>query len=205
MVKHPTIIIDDFFETPDQIRTWALHQKFYKHDGNYQGFRTDLLSLIDPVMQQLMINKILHYSYYHYIEALYTSFQLIDKTWGDGWIHNDSTDLTIAGLVYLTPDAPNNSGTIIYDDPDPNMTLELTEGIQKAFETEVNELDDVKRKELEVHRIKHNSQFRVSQVIENRYNRCVIFDCRRWHGAGQYFGNTPETSRLTLPFFTKAR
>jgi hypothetical protein len=199
MVKHPTIIIDDFFETPDQIRTWALQQRFYKHDGNYQGLRTD------PIMYQLMINNMLKFSHYSYIDALYTSFQLIDETWGDGWIHNDSKDLTIAGLVYLTPSAPNNSGTIIYDDPDSNLNLELTHGIQKAFEDEVNELDDIKRKELEIHRIKHNSQFIISQVIENRYNRCVIFDCRRWHGAGKYFGNSPETSRLTLPFFAKAR
>jgi len=44
MVKHPTVIIDDYFETPDQVREWALKQKFYKHDGNYQGLRTDLFS-----------------------------------------------------------------------------------------------------------------------------------------------------------------
>jgi hypothetical protein len=205
MVKHPTVIIDDFFETPDQIRIWALQQKFYKHDGNYQGLRTDLLSQIDPILQQVMINKILQYSHYQYVEHLYTSFQLIDDSWGDGWIHNDSKDLNIAGIVYLTPNAPDDSGTIIYDEPHPNMIFELTEGIQKAFETEVNEVDVDKRKQLERHRIKHNAQFKSSQVIENRYNRCIIFDCKSWHGAGKYFGNTSETSRLTLPFFCKAR
>jgi len=205
MVRHPTIIIDNFFETPDQIRSWALKQKFYKHDGNYQGFRTNILSFIDPIMQDLMIKKMLQYSHYNQIKVLYSSFQLIDETWGDGWIHNDSKDLNIAGLVFLSPNAPDDSGTIIYDDPHPNMMLELTEGIEKAFKTEVNELDSNKRKELERHRIKHNAQFKSSHVIENRYNRCVIFDSKSWHGAGKYFGNTPETSRLTLPFFCKAR
>lgn len=205
MVKHPTVIIDNFFETPDQVREWALKQKFYKHDGNYQGLRTDLFSQIDPILQQVMINKMLQYSHYRYIDQLYASCQLIDDSWGDGWIHNDSKDLNIAGIVYLTPNAPDDSGTIIYDDPHSNMILELTEDTQKAFKTEVNELDVDKRKQLESYRIKHNAQFKSSQVIENRYNRCVIFDCKSWHGAGKYFGNTLETSRLTLPFFCKAR
>ena len=205
MVKHPTVIIDDYFETPDQVREWALKQKFYKHDGNYQGLRTDLFSQIDPILQQVMINKMLQYSHYRYIDQLYASFQLIDDSWGDGWIHNDSKDLNIAGIVYLTPNPPDDSGTIIYDDPHSNMILELTEDTQKAFKTEVNELDVDKRKQLESYRIKHNAQFKSSQVIENRYNRCVIFDCKSWHGAGKYFGNTPQTSRLTLPFFCKAR
>ena len=205
MVKHPTVIIDNFFETPDQVRGWALKQKFYKHDGNYQGLRTDLFSQIDPILQQVMINKMLQYSHYRYIDQLYASFQLIDDSWGDGWIHNDSKDLNIAGIVYLTPNPPDDSGTIIYDDPHSNMILELTEDTQKAFKTEVNELDVDKRKQLESYRIKHNAQFKSSQVIENRYNRCVIFDCKSWHGAGKYFGNTPQTSRLTLPFFCKAR
>ena len=37
--------------------------------------------------------------------------------------------------------------------------------------------------------------------VENVYNRCVIFNAKRFHSATQYFGTTPENSRLFQVFF----
>jgi hypothetical protein len=39
------------------------------------------------------------------------------------------------------------------------------------------------------------------EYVENQYNRCIIFDAKRCHSATKYFGDTPENSRLTQVFF----
>ena len=44
-----------------------------------------------------------------------SAFQLTLETDGDSWIHKDD-DMTIAGVFYLTPNAPVDSGTTLFND-----------------------------------------------------------------------------------------
>ena len=48
---------------------------------------------------------------------------------------------------------------------------------------------------------RRDGEFRITDVIANRYNRCVVFDTQRYHKSGRYFGDQPASARLTLPFF----
>lgn len=48
---------------------------------------------------------------------------------------------------------------------------------------------------------KCNEDFRVSINVEERYNRCIIFDGRKYHGAVGLYGNDPQDARLTLVGF----
>ena len=48
ITQQPTIIIDNFFETPNQVREWGLSLNFYKGNrGNWPGYRTDLIHMVD--------------------------------------------------------------------------------------------------------------------------------------------------------------
>ena len=104
------LVIEDFYSNVDQVRQAALDLDF-NVVGNYPGYR----SLSEPEAQSQylknffegIINKRITYWPTEYNTAYqYTTSE--DKT----WIHHDETEY--AAVVYLTPDAPVESGTGIY-------------------------------------------------------------------------------------------
>ena len=52
-------------------------------------------------------------------------------------------------------------------------------------------------------RLDCNKHFTPNTSVEARFNRCIIFDGRKYHSGGDYFGNDITTGRLTLVFFGK--
>jgi hypothetical protein len=99
------------------------------------------------------------------------------------WIHSDSVN-TYAAVVYLNPDSDRESGTGFYKNKETGNELENDPNLVLPKE----ECIDFDRWE----RINY---------VENIYNRCVIFNAKRYHSATKYFGTTPENSRLTQVFF----
>jgi hypothetical protein len=202
ITQQPTIIIDNFFETPNQVREWGLSLNFYKGDrGNWPGYRTDLIHMVDDKFHSLLCQKIIKHTSYNYFKQFDASFALCDETWESGWVHTDPMDFNVVGLIYLSPNPPKliHCGTTIYDAPGDYVSGD------SVFITDVNEEDPTKRQSES--RLKHNSHFTPNQIIENRYNRCIIFDARQWHSAGEFFGHPDDKhdQRLTIVFFGAAR
>lgn len=200
--QQPTIIIDNFFETPNQVREWGLSLNFYKGNrGNWPGYRTDLIHMVDEKFHSLLCQKIIKHTSYNFFQQFDASFALCDETWESGWIHTDPMEFNVVGLIYLSPNPPKDihCGTTIYDVPE-----NYTNG-DEVFTADVNQEDSTKR-QTEA-RLQHNSHFTANQIIENRYNRCIIFDARQWHGAGDFFGHpdNKHDQRLTIVFFGAAR
>ena len=50
----------------------------------------------------------------------------------------------------------------------------------------------------EKYRMDHRSKWTENIVVENRFNRCNIFNSKCWHAANNFFGNNMETNRLHL-------
>lgn len=48
---------------------------------------------------------------------------------------------------------------------------------------------------------KNFDKWDIIDYAENKYNRCIVFDAKQFHSATKYFGTTPENSRLTQVFF----
>ena len=106
-----TLIVDDFYKNPDEVRKFALSQEF-KVRGNYPGQRTDPF-LTDPLKEKF--------------QELVRPFAGEVVWWGDhstgsfqytvaadrSWIHSDTTT-DWAGVIYLTPDAPLSAGTGLF-------------------------------------------------------------------------------------------
>jgi len=109
-------------------------------------------------------------------------FQYCDEN-SELWIHSDHGN-TYAAVVYLTPNPPEGSGTGFFR-------------YKKTNEEFQNNSEIVIPKE----ECTNFDNWDMVDYVENVYNRCVIFNAKRFHSATKYFGITPENSRLFQVFF----
>jgi hypothetical protein len=114
-----TIIIDNFLDNPDLVRKSVLNIDF-KNTGSFPGIRSDAA---DEDYQKMIGKKlfdILGFNIKYRKDRDCFRFQLcLDGS--DTWIHKDDTDW--AGVLYLTPDAPVESGTGIFDNDSNLVTM----------------------------------------------------------------------------------
>ena len=190
------IVEDNFFENADEVREMALSRLFFW--GNikrnaFPGMRT-LYQKEDQVFRVNIKNrleKILNRD----IWATSTTsgsmcftigFEHNEKT---NWIHQDVSGQTqkkeiqtggeaYAGLIYLTPNPPANSGTELIMFPDP-IGLYATEIVQVP--------QDGGRPHVQV---------------ENVYNRLILYPARYWHRPMvSGFGTNKKNARLIMNLF----
>lgn len=129
------LIIDNFFDEPDLLREFALKQEYFKKEehpndiGNFPGYRSKYINEINPDLYNALVNaqitmteKMLG----HPLSEKYTeywtkfSFSWTDENtpvnrhqdFMDDW--NGFKDF-YGGVIYLTPNPPENSGTEIVD------------------------------------------------------------------------------------------
>ena len=114
-----TVIIDDFLPFPDLVRDQATKLEYYDLEHNIPGKRSDAA---DGDYQQYFQSRISEILNVTIDEFIYDSFcfQLIYEG-AESWIHKDQ-GADWAGVLYLTPDAPLDSGTGIYNDNDELIT-----------------------------------------------------------------------------------
>jgi len=203
------IVIDNFYDDPDQVREVALQQEYLpcnepSMSGNWPGYRSrKFLHNIDETIFNEFRNKLLDnllwnnpVKYEGYIE---TNFQVCLEENGDSWVHYDRgpMEITHVGVVYLNPNPPSNSGTIIYDFNEEHRAewMEYSNNEQDLWFT-LNRKDDLER---------FNKFFTENITIPNKYNRCIIYGPWRWHKSDQYFGHNLETGRMIQPFFCRIK
>jgi hypothetical protein len=112
------IIIDNFLEDPDRIREEALELTYTKAEPNspgWRGFRCLYTNMVGDELTELVREKLIELDpkfsnpflrcYFHYTlnEDMFNT------------IHTDGV-FDYAGVIYLTPNPPLNSGTVFYDD-----------------------------------------------------------------------------------------
>lgn len=200
----PTMVVDNFYENPELWRDYALELEFYKGNrGSWPGVRSDFLQNLNQELFLLLSKKLLYllqpYGYTQFLE-LQTTFQLIDETYGEGWVHDDDPHFTVAGLIYLNPQAPIGSGTTLYShQTDFNGKL-----YSEIFMNDVLIATDEEREKHAKYRKEQRGHFTPTTTIESVFNRCIIFDPRTWHSADTFFGREKTNTRLTQVFFARA-
>ncbi len=187
-MKVQTIIIDDFYKNPDEVRAFALAQEFSQH-GNYPGQRTR------PFLAENVKNS---------ISDIIRPYAGEVTSWGDdstgsfqyttardrSWIHSDDTT-DWAAVLYLTPNAPISAGT----------------GIFKHKETGVNRWRSSEHTDSENSQapgVLHSQDFTKWEMVDrlgNVYNRMVLYKGDLFHVSLDYFGNDKEDGRLFQVFF----
>ena len=199
-MRLPLTVVDNFFETPTLVRNFALQQEFFKGDrGNWPGIRTNFIEDLDIDLFNAIHDKLLNYIPRNYkgFQHLEATFQLIDETYGEGWVHNDDPKWNVAGIIYLNNIKPKQQcGTTFFDDRDTSQDIVYS----NEFQADVNSDPDQRNKHPEL-RQQIRDRWVHSMIAENRWNRCVISDSTRWHSAGKFFGHDKDTARLTIVFF----
>ena len=212
----PITVVDNFYHDPFAIREYATSLDYNREDESpWPGFRSDYLDVISPKLYDQLKSKLtnLFFENVKYVEFdLQASFHVTPASFGSGWAHTD-IGKSFAGVVYLTPNAPLDSGTTIFNNP----TLEIKRSIDARYD-EVNtyekHITSAKHmsfkiaesgignsKPYDIIREEHNSVFTESCKVSNVFNRLAIYPANLYHAESKFFGNSPNDSRLTLVFF----
>ena len=202
MNLYPITVINDFYENPDAIRKFALAQKYtFRHEEHeldyvYPGCRTKDLHDLDSALQALVLKKLV--SVFHLAEhdlmrwGISSSFQSVSEIYKEGVIHTD-TNTIFAGVLFLTPNAPLNSGTSLYRK---NASFNESK-YKKACDqnTERFKTGQIVMKN------SFHSMFDEVVRVNNVYNTLILFEGDIYHAANKFFGSTLNDSRLTQVFF----
>ena len=177
-------VVDNFYTDPDSVRDFALNQEF-NVSGNYPGLRTSpctnaggYIDNIKKRFESIIGKKITYFP----LDKYNTAFQYTTKE-SKTWIHHD--EMSYAAVIYLTPNAPLDSGTAIY-------RHRLT-GIMR------HELDcpvDFNKFQLV------EEDWDIVAESKNIYNRLVIYDSMYYHRSViPGFGKDKHDGRLFQTFF----
>lgn len=202
MNLYPVTVIENFYESPDAIRKFALAQEYtFCHEKLnlqyvYPGSRTKDIFDLDSDLHEKICKKlvsIFHNSEHDYMRwAISTSFQSVTKEYNQGVIHTDHNTI-FAGVLYLTPDAPLNAGTSLFKQ---NKNFNESK-YKQALET-----NDARFKQGEIAMsTDYHSMFDEIVRVNNVYNTLIIYEGRHFHAANQFFGNALKDSRLAQVFF----
>ncbi len=202
MNLYPVTIIDNFYDNPDAIRSFALAQEYkFCHEENnidyvYPGCRTKDLYDLDQSLQTMVLKKLI--SVFHIPEydrmqwSVSSSFQIVSAQYEQGVIHTDNNTI-FAGVLYLTPNAPLDSGTSLFRK---NATFS-----EERYQSAVDD---------------NNARFKTGKIsmdtgfhsmfdevvrVNNVYNTLILFEGDTFHAANRFFGTTPQNSRLAQVFF----
>ncbi|WP_019880665.1 MULTISPECIES: DUF6445 family protein [unclassified Methylophilus] len=201
MKLYPVTVISDFYENPDEIRKYALAQKYtYCHEMKdieyvFPGSRTKELRDLSQSLYEKVCKKLI--SVFHIPEhdvmrwQINTSFQIVEAGYVHGLIHQDQNTV-FAGVLYLTPDAPLDSGTSLF-----RKNARYDEDL---YWTQIKENDERFKRKEPIDFSYHNMFDEVVRV-NNVYNSLILFEGYIHHCANQFFGETKQDSRLAQVFF----
>lgn len=194
------LIIDRFYQNPDEIREIALEQKFVTNKKFYKGQRTEerfLWPFLKEEFERLLGLRITDWMN----QRANGCFQITNYKDPLVW-HSDRQDY--AAAIYLTPDAPIGAGTSFWRDRKhgcrrpSNHPLETDRFPDDATRNTV--LGDV----YNGHSILNPEGWELVDKVGAVYNRLVIWDAQLIHSASSYEGlsdATADKSRLVQLFF----
>lgn len=177
-------IVDNFYDDVDSIRNFALQQEFSVR-GNFPGFRTKPYEGVEHTKLKRRMEEIVGKRITFWPGLYNTAFQLTTKK-DSTWIHHDGVT-TMAGIIYLTPNAPVDAGTSFYQHKSGCHTHSDSEPVNyNEVETPFKEWKETDR-------------------VANYYNRLVVYNSRRYHSSSiAGFGNSLKNGRLFQTFFFNA-
>ena len=183
-MKLKSLIIDNFLDDPDKIRNFLINNKAaFDIVGTFPGKRTTPVD--NPVYQNMVIEKLngvlpfkikMRSNLSGYLRSSF-SFQLCLSHDETNWIHVDPCDWT--GVLYLTPNAPIDSGTLLFKED-----VELKKKLRE------DDIDGEMRAD-------------VTSTLGNVYNRLVLLRGKEIPHRSNIpgFGDCLENGRLTQVFF----
>jgi len=199
----PAGIYDNFFEDVDAVREYALSVEYTKHPGAVPGKRSEPISRLNPELFNTFQMKIINLMYGagDYDVAIDAFFQWVPEHYEEGWVHTDNLGMenepTIAGVIYLTPNAPLDAGTSVYKKTAASDLTVRSHGIKNKFYQD----EPINMSDYRLERDLHNASYEKTIDVANVYNRLFIYNTTQLHRENRFFGKTINDSRLILVFF----
>jgi hypothetical protein len=193
------IVADNFYDDPDAVRRFALSTQYLPEDqcetlSGQESIGSFYSSQVVTRLESFVGKRIS-------IQTVGNSFGRFRYTPAHhkrrSKIHFDNTDWT--GVVYLTPDAFANGGTVfcrhketgLYGPPTHSQLAELGLSSLEDFDREVVMRDTY-----------DDDKWSQDLVVSMRYNRLVLFrGSEMFHGSTNSFGTQIKDARLTQVFF----
>lgn len=202
MNLYPVTIVENFYENPDAIRKFALAQKYkFRHEETdlpyvYPGRRTQDLHILDSALQEKICKKLISVFHIHEHDhmrwVISSSFQSVSEEYKQGVIHTDNSTI-FAGVLYLTPDAPLNSGTSLFKKNGKFNQAKYTRALEKN--------DERFKAGEKVMSTDYHNMFDEVVRVNNVYNTLILYEGDTFHAANKFFGSTLKNSRLAQVFF----
>lgn len=200
---HDFIVIDNFYNDPDEVRDFALRQNYIQYGRTWYSTALEIrenvlkgkgIRLATPEIKGRLCDII--------------KSDIDDESWetsGDGWngafhlkfedylpwsyssIHNHAgrpEDVITgwSGLVFLDPNAPKNHGTTIWREKETGKCFSNTSVYSYNLD-----------------------QFELIYSAENIYNRLILFYANVFHMGAEGYGHMPRSARLFQTFFFNAQ
>jgi len=183
-----SLVIDDFYSNPTEVREFALKQEF-KVRGNYPGQRTEsfLNDAIKAKIQEILYPIAGTVTFWG---GEYTGSFQYTVAKDRSWIHSDSTT-DWACLVYLTPDAPITAGTGIFKHKETDLMTWDYRNKSPEYLKSAPPGDD----------FQDMTKWDMVDRFGNLFNRMIMYRADNYHMSLDYFGNSKENGRLFQVFF----
>lgn len=186
------IVVDDFYSDPDFVREWVIKEIEFSPSNYHKGERATSKFFINgtkEMLEQIIGKPIYNWEHERYANGIF-QFCTADQP-----IVYHVDNQTYAGIVFLTPDAPLDTGTSFYRSKETgdfkfDDEKRSTESYVRAFKGKSDEMN-----------FYDGTNFEKIDEVGNKYNRLVLFDAKNIHAATQYFGDAIDNSRLFHMFF----
>jgi hypothetical protein len=200
MAKRFIVVVDDFYPNPDLIRQKALSMSFTEPE-NLTGWRTHAYQ---PGRIKERIEKLfkVHIKYWEKDRSKIESCNgVFFSAYSSGnqaetvGIHYDTPQSWVMFLIYMTPGAPYEAGTSLWQHKATGLAAMPTARDAERLNTPLEKLFTILERDLHDRR-----RWREIDRIGNVYNRAVMFPGRLLHSASKHFGSNRLNGRLYQSF-----
>lgn len=180
------IVVDNFYEDPMAIRNFAINNLQFEEKEYHRGLSTAPWTLFGT---QEKFEKILGTNILDWNNPNLRNGQFQYVIGSDPIVHHVDENI-MAGMVYLTPDAPFDSGTSLYQSK-----------ISEKRKYDPNGPDTTEYEKVFNDNFYSRYKFTETDRIGNVFNRLVLFNSFNIHSATQHFGATLTDARFFHIFF----
>tara|TARA_B110000902_G_scaffold237152_1_gene283937 strand:- start:1006 stop:1938 length:933 start_codon:yes stop_codon:yes gene_type:complete len=187
------IVVDNFYANPDLVRGYAMNNLEFAPSNYHKGQRSQSRYIIDGTkekLEEVLGKRITNWNDGGYANGVF-QFCTADQPIV---YHVDSQ--MYAAMVYLTPDAPPQTGTAMYRSKVTGISS--FPGQESRMGDEYVDTFRGNNKEMNFF---DGTQFEKIDDIGNVYNRLVIFNSSQLHAATEYFGDAIDNARFFHMFF----
>lgn len=187
------IVVDNFYDDPDLIREFGMKNLGFSFSDYHKGQRSTGKFYVNGTkekFERIIGKRITNWDKSEYANGVFQYCTTTDPI----VYHVDSQ--TYAAMIFLTPDAPLETGTAFYKSKVTGATEFYNDEtfdqnkFDLTFKGVSNQLNFYDR-----------TQFELMDSVANVYNRLVLFNAKRIHAASMYFGDAIENARFFQLFF----